>query len=345
MAGVQGSGLALAVCRASGVGSLPCAMLGLDALHSELQTLQANLPAGRAYNVNFFCHQQTEPDAAREAAWRGLFAKHYAQHGLDAHNLPAGASRLPFGASQLEVLKAFQPPVVSFHFGLPAPELLSPIRAWGGQIWSSATTVAEARWLLQHGVDAVIAQGLEAGGHRGVFLESSPSGNYTEQLHTQLGTFALLPQVVRAAAEFGKPVIAAGGIVDAAGVRAAQALGAAAVQVGTAFLCAHEASTSTLHRAALRAAETDEADVQTALTTVFTGRPARGLINGLMRELGALNPAAPAFPLATAAHAPLRALAEKAGSTAFTPLWSGQHVRCKTAPAAEIVAELMQGWG
>lgn len=164
-----------------------------------------------------------------------------------------------------------KPPVVSFHFGLPSAELLAIVRSWGAIVLSSATTVAEARWLEAHGVTAVIAQGAEAGGHRGMFL--------TDDLHTQIGTLALVPQIVRAVRV---PVIAAGGIADARGVAAALALGAAAVQVGTAYLLCPEATTSAVHRAALAS---DAARV-TALTNVFTGRPARGIVNRAMRELG-----------------------------------------------------------
>jgi nitronate monooxygenase len=215
---------------------------------------------------------------------------------------------------------------VSFHFGLPSADLLERVRRWGAKILSSATTVEEARWLQAHGVDAVIAQGLEAGGHRGMFL--------SDDLNTQVGTFALLPQIVQAV---NVPVIAAGGIADAKGVAAAMALGAAGVQVGTAYLLCPEASTSALHRAALKSG----APSFTALTNLFTGRPARGIVNRIMRELGPISAAAPAFPLATSAIAPLRASAEGRGSSDFSPLWAGQNVRgCKEVPAGVLTREL-----
>jgi nitronate monooxygenase len=220
--------------------------------------------------------------------------------------------------------------VLSFHFGLPAPDLLARVKAWGAVVLSSATTVTEARWLQAHGADAIIAQGLEAGGHRGMFL----SGDLT----TQLGTLALLPQVVAAV---DLPVIAAGGIADAVGVAGAMALGAAGVQVGSAYLCSMEATTSALHRAALHS----EAAQHTALTTLFSGRPARGIVNRVMRELGALNAAAPAFPLATAAMAPLRAHWEAQGSGDFSPLWAGQNASgCQALPAADITRQLARGF-
>ncbi|MDO5693360.1 MAG: nitronate monooxygenase [Pseudomonadota bacterium] len=336
MAGAQGSAMALAVGAAGGLGSLPCAMLAPDALRAELQKLRAS---GRPYNVNFFCHQPPEPDAARDAAWRAALKPYYDEFGLDMAAIPSGPGRRPFDAEAADLLAEFKPAVVSFHFGLPAPELLARVKSWGTFVMSSATTVHEALWLQEHGADAVIAQGLEAGGHRGNFLSMDIS--------EQMGTIALLPQLVQA---LRVPVIAAGGIADAAGVRAAMALGAAGVQVGTAYLCSDEALTSPLHRAALQG----EAARHTALTNLFTGRPARGIVNRLMRELGGggaehfstgLGAVTPAFPLATHAIGPLRAAAEKVGSTDFTPLWSGQNASgCKSAPAAEITRALAAGF-
>ncbi len=355
MAGVQASRLALAASGAGALGSLPCAMLAPEALRTELTALRAN---GLPYNVNFFAHSAPQPDAAREAAWRAALKPYYAECGLDIDAVPAGAGRAPFTAEAAELLAEFKPPVLSFHFGLPAPALLARVKAWGAFVLSSATTVREALWLEEHGADAIIAQGLEAGGHRGHFLPpgrpkagTAPSGGsapreagergghfLSHDLTEQLGTFALLPQLVAAVRV---PVIAAGGIADAAGVRAAMALGAAGVQVGTAFLCADEATTSPLHRAALQS----EAARHTQITNCFTGRPARGIVNRVMRELGPISPIVPEFPLATAALAPLRAAFEKAGHGDFSPLWSGQNASgCASAPAAEIVARLAQGF-
>ena len=328
MAGAQGSALALAVCKAGGVGGLPAAMLSPEALRAELQMLREQ--AQGPWNVNFFCHTPPQPDDAAEARWREALRPFYDEAGIDPASVPAGPGRVPFSHAVADVVEPFAPPVVSFHFGLPAPDLLARVKSWGSKILSSATTVEEALWLEAHGVDAVIAQGLEAGGHRGMFL--------TAELGTQIGTFALLPQVVAAVKV---PVVAAGGIADAAGVRAAMALGASGVQVGTAFLCCPEAGTSALHRTALMS----DAAHHTELTTLFSGRPARGIVNRLMRTLGPLNTAAPAFPLATAAVAPLRAHFEAQGRTDCTPLWSGQNASgCRAVPATEIVAELAQGF-
>lgn len=328
MAGVQGSPLALAVSNAGALGSLPCAMLSPEALTRELQALQAG--TSQPVNLNFFCHTPPEPDATRETAWHQALAPHYAEAGLDLAAIPPGAARVPFSHAIADLIEPFRPAVLSFHFGLPAPDLLARVKAWGGKVLSSATTVDEAVWLEAHGADAVIAQGLEAGGHRGMFL--------TDDISTQLGTFALLPQIVAAVK---LPVIAAGGIASADGVRAAMALGALGVQVGTAYLCSDEAATSALHRQALQS----PAAQHTALTNVFTGRPARGIVNRVIRELGGMCPAAPAFPLATAAIGPLRAHWEAKGSGEFSPLWSGQNAsRCQSLSAAAITQQLLQGF-
>jgi nitronate monooxygenase len=324
MAGSQGSALAIAVSNAGGLGSLPCAMLGPDAMRSELTTIAASTT--RPFNVNFFCHVQPERDAERERIWRATLSPYYAELGVDPNDAPAGPTRAPFSEQAADVLADFEPPVVSFHFGLPSEQLLARVRSWGAKVLSSATTVDEALWLEAHGVDAIIAQGVEAGGHRGMFLAKTTS--------EQIGTFALVPQIVDAVKI---PVIAAGGIADARGVAAATALGASAAQIGTAYLLCPEATTSAVHRAALQG---DAARV-TALTNLITGRPARGIVNRLMRELGPMRADVPEFPLATSAIAPLRAEAERRGNGDFSPLWAGQNVsRCKPVAAAALTREL-----
>lgn len=324
MAGVQGSALAIAVSQAGGLGSLPAAMLSPDDLRAELTQIRS--ATDRPFNVNFFCHETPPPDARREAAWQAALAPYYQELAIDPSVIKAGPGRAPFSVEVADLVEAFKPPVVSFHFGLPSPALLARVKGWGATVLASATTVDEARWLEAHGADVVIAQGLEAGGHRGHFL--------SHDLTVQMGTFALLPQVVRAVKV---PVVATGGIVDAQGVTAALALGAAGVQVGTAYLLAHEATTSRIHRAALQS----EAARHTALTNLFTGRPARGIVNRLMGALGPIVLDAPDFPLATGAIAPLRAKAESLGSGDFSPLWSGQNASaCREASAADITRSL-----
>lgn len=326
MAGVQGSALAIAVSNAGGLGSLPCAMLSVDAMRAELAAMTRGTT--KPFNVNVFCHTPPQPDPAREAAWRDRLRPYYDELGVDVRGGPAGPGRAPFSHDMVDALSEFKPPVVSFHFGLPAADLLARVRAWGAKVLSSATTVDEARWLEARGVDAIIAQGLEAGGHRGHFL--------SDDVTTQLGTFALVPQIVKAVSV---PVIAAGGIADAAGVAAVMALGAAAVQIGTAYLLCPEATTSAVHRAALAS---DHAR-HTALTNVFTGRPARSIVNRFVCEVGPMSDLAPAFPLAAAVVLPLRQAAEARGSGDFSPLWSGQNASgCKPIPAADLTRQLLQ---
>jgi nitronate monooxygenase len=327
MAGVQGSALAIAVSNAGGLGSLPCAMLSPEAMHAELAVITS--ATGKPYNVNFFCHTPPVPNPTREAAWRDLLSPYYREFGIDITTVPAGPGRTPFSHEHIDVLHRFKPPVVSFHFGLPSSDLLERVREWRPAILSSATTVEEAQWLEERGVDAVIAQGLEAGGHRGMFL--------SEDLTTQMGTLALVHQIVNAVRI---PVIGAGGIADAMGVAAAMALGAAAVQIGTAYLLCPEATTSPLHRAAL----SGTARRHTALTNVFTGRPARGIVNRVVREIGPMTALAPQFPLATSAILPLRNAAEAQGSSDFSPLWSGQNASgCSGIPAGALTVELARG--
>jgi nitronate monooxygenase len=324
MAGVQGSVLAIAVSNAGGLGSVPAAMLTPDRLRDELAATTSR--TSRPYNVNFFCHSAPAPDNERDTQWRGMLAPYYREFGIDARDIPPGPARAPFNHDAADVLAQFQPLVVSFHFGLPSRELLDRVRQWKATILSSATTIEEARWLEAQGVDAIIAQGLEAGGHRGMFL--------TDDLTTQLGTLALVRQIVRVVKV---PVIAAGGIADADGVVAALALGAAAVQIGTAYLLCPEATTTPVHREALSSSRA----THTAVTNVFTGRPARSIVNRLVAEIGPLNAAAPQFPLAAAAVMPLRSKAESRGSGDFSPLWSGQNASgCKNIPAAALTREL-----
>ena len=327
MAGVQNSALAVAVSRAGALGSLPAAMLDASSLRRELQVLQAS---GLPYNVNFFCHQTPMHTPQAELTWRATLQPYYQAFGIDPSSLPVAAGRRPFDAEMAEVLEEFSPTVVSFHFGLPSPALLSRVKARGAFVMSSATTLSEALWLQTHGAEGVIAQGLEAGGHRGHFLDR----DVTQQHSTADLLRLLVPQM-------SVPVIAAGGIADAQGVQSALASGASAVQVGTAFLLCDEATTSAVHRARLQ-----ELDAPTALTNLFSGGLARGLFNRVMRELGPHNLAAPAFPMATSAIAPLRARAEALGLDDFTPLWSGTNRQgCLQAPAAQVVQRLTAGLG
>lgn len=292
--------------KAGALGTLPAAALSLAQLREALVTVREASP--RPINVNFFCHQPPAPDAARDRHWKDLLEPYYRELGADFQAPTPVSNREPFNEAACQFIEELRPEVVSFHFGLPEKALLDRVKATGAKVLSSATTVEEAIWLEQHGCDAIIAMGSEAGGHRGLFL--------SDDLNTQIGLFALLPQVVDAVSV---PVIAAGGIGDARGIVAAFALGASAVQIGTAYLFTPEANVTPSHHHALRHAQASE----TALTNLFTGRPARGIVNRVMRELGPINPAAPAFPTAGGALIPLKAK-DEAG---FSNLWSGQALR------------------
>lgn len=327
MAGVQNSRLTIAACRAGALGSLPAAMLSPEQLRAEISAIRAATDA--PFNVNFFAHRQPEADEQKMQKWLAALAPHYRELGIAAESIPQTGGRQPFGAVQADILAELRPPVVSFHFGLPEADLLAQVKAGGAVILASATTVGEARRLAEHGVDAVIAQGLEAGGHRSMFCS---------RLHEQAGTFALLPQIRQAVSI---PVIAAGGISNAATARAAKALGADGIQIGTALLLADEADTTALHRAALQSPRAET----TALTNLFSGGLARGIVNRFMREHGCISPDAPPFPLAQSASAPLRNAAEKQGSDEFSPLWAGQNAPlAQNGSAAEIIAEIASGF-
>ena len=318
MAGANLGAMAIAVSRAGGLGSLPCGMLNVEQARAELNVIRQQ--TDRPINVNFFCHELPAPDAARESRWRDRLAPYYVELGVEATLPPGGGSRTPFDAAMCALVVEMRPRVVSFHYGLPERGLVEQLKATGCVIQSSATTVAEARWLEAHGADVIVAQGLEAGGHRGMFL--------ARDLASQVGTFALVPQVVDAVRV---PVVAAGGIADGRGIVAALALGASAVQIGTGYLLCPEAKISAPYRSALRSTRDDS----TLLTNVFSGRPARSIINRLVREVGPISGDAPLFPLASATVQPLRAKAEALGSVDFSPLLAGQ--------AAALARELGAG--
>jgi nitronate monooxygenase len=327
MAGCSGVALAVAVAQAGGLGSLPAAMLTSEQFADQIDEFRHATQA--PLNANFFCHVDPQVSGAQLEAWSESLSRFDAEFGVDRARASPGAPRHPFDDDACKLVERSRPEVVSFHFGLPAPELVDRVRATGAVVLSSATTVAEAIWLESHGCDVVIAQGAEAGGHRGMFL--------TTDVAAQPGTMALVPRVVDAVAV---PVIAAGGIADGRGVAAALVLGASAVQLGTAYLLCPEALTPPTHRRALAGGSIDD----TVLTNVFTGRPARGRRNRLIDEVGPMSSDAPAFPMAGAAVAPLRAAAEGTGSGDFSPLWSGQAgVMTSGVPAADLTREIMAG--
>ncbi|WP_458726052.1 NAD(P)H-dependent flavin oxidoreductase [Pseudomonas gregormendelii] len=322
MAGATGAAMVIAASNAGGLGSMPAALLSTDQLREELKVIRAQTQ--RPINVNFFCHQPPVADEQGARDWKNLLEPYYSELGVDFDAPTPVSNRAPFDNATCEVVEALRPQVVSFHFGLPEKSLLDRVKATGAKVLSSATTVEEAIWLEQHGCDAIIAMGNEAGGHRGMFL--------SDDLSSQVGTFALVPQIVDAVKI---PVIAAGGISDARGVAAAFMLGASAVQVGTAYLFTPEAKISASHHKALRTAR--ESD--TAVTNLFTGRPARGILNRVMHELGPMSDKAPAFPLAGGALLPLRAK----GEADFSNLWAGQAFPLgKELSTAELTRKLAE---
>ncbi|MBI5264591.1 MAG: nitronate monooxygenase [Bradyrhizobium sp.] len=324
MAGVLDAELVIAAAQGGALGSLPCALLSAEKAREQVNIIRQRVAA--SVSINFFCHTPVAPDAAAEARWTQRLAPYYREFGLDPAAPHDAANRAPFDAAMCEVVEELKPEVVSFHFGLPEQRLLSRVKAAGCIVISSATTVKEAVWLEEHGVDAVIAQGAEAGGHRGMFL--------TDNIGEQPGTFALVPQVVDAVKV---PVIACGGIADGRGIAAAFALGAAGVQIGSAYLRCPESKVS----AAARAVLAEASDDSTVITNVMTGRPARGVVNRVMREVGPISPDAPSFPHAATALAPLKAAAEKQGRVDFTNLWAGQAIGMgREVPAAELTRAL-----
>ncbi|MBK5008947.1 nitronate monooxygenase [Pseudomonas sp. S60] len=321
MAGATGSAMAIAVAEAGGLGALPCAMLTGEQVRQEVSTFRQACP-GRPLNLNFFCHTPPAPDAAAGQRWKQALEPYYRELGADFDAPTPVSNRAPFDEQSCQLVEQVRPEVVSFHFGLPSAAHLQRVKATGAKVLSSATTVEEAVWLQGHGCDAIIAMGAEAGGHRGMFL--------SEDITTQIGTFALVPQVVDAV---DLPVIAAGGIADHRGLVAALALGACAVQIGTAYLFSPEAKVSPAHRQALDTAPASD----TAMTNLFTGRPARGINNRIMRELGPMSALAPRFPLAGGALMPLRAITDPQGDSAFSNLWAGQALRLGRHEAAAVL--------
>lgn len=321
MAGVQDASLAAAVCNAGGLGSLPCAMSTPESLEVEISRLQSL--TDRPFNLNFFCHSPDDVTAVQQEKWLDSLQGYFEELNITPPEPAAGPLRKPFDEESLALLERFKPAVVSFHFGLPKTEWVQQIKRWGIKILSTATTVQEAVWLADNGVDAVIAQGLEAGGHRGSFL--------TNDMTTQCGTLSLVPRIRNA---ISLPVIAAGGIAGPEAVAAAIALGSSGVQVGTAFLLCPESRTSVLHRAALKS----DTSGHTALTNVFTGKPARSIVNRLIVEVGPMSADTPPFPSAASAVSVLRQAREAEGSSDFTPLWSGQNTQgCREIPAAQLL--------
>lgn len=325
MAGSGGFELATAVSSAGGLGSLPCASLTPDQVRQQVKNVRQK--TSNPLSLNFFCHEFIEYDRSAEQAWLNKFSPYCAELDVEATLGAASSNLVPFGEEHCRLVEELRPTVASFHFGLPDESLLRRVKTAGCRVISSANTVAEAVWLANRGCDAIIAQGTEAGGHRGMFLSKSVA--------EQAGTLALVPQVVDAV---DVPVIAAGGIADGRGIAAAFALGAAGVQVGTAYLFTDESLANKLYRVKLLAASDDE----TVLTNVFSGKPARGFTTRLTRDLGPIAEQPMSFPMGYGVLAQFKAKAEARGSTEFSSYLAGQSASLgRVETATELTQRLV----
>ncbi|RYV02765.1 2-nitropropane dioxygenase [Shewanella sp. OPT22] len=318
MAGVQDWQLAVAVSNAGGLGSIPCGMLSPEKIIEEITSFQSH--SDKPYNLNFFCHEMPQLNPKQIAEWEKTLTPFFKKLEVQPPSEFSGLRR-PFDEKTLELLRPFRSPILSFHFGLPPNSLLTELKSWGTKIISSATTVEEGLWLEVNGADMVIAQGVEAGGHRAMFL--------TKDHSTQMGTIELTKQLLT---HLSLPIISAGAITNSKQTQRHLKFGASAVQIGTTYLLCHEAKTSTVHRQALKDQTRD-----TALTNLFSGRLARGMINTFMEKLGPINEKAPDFPYASNALTPLRRKAESLNSEEFSPLWSGTNRSgCQEISAYEL---------
>lgn len=326
MAGAADVNMAIAVAQAGGLGSLACAMLSPEQIRNEVQKFREAC-GDKPLNLNFFCHPNIPLSVDEQTIWLETLSPYYKEFLLDLEQEAPFPERHPFDESTCKLMEELKPEVISFHFGLPDSAFMTRLKNIGCKILSSATTVEEALWLEEKGCDAIIAQGLEAGGHRALFL--------TDDLSTQLGTMALVPLIVD---RVKVPIIAAGGIADGRGVVAAFALGASAVQIGSAYLLTNESKISVVHRNILLS----EASQNTALTNLFSGRPARGVVNRLMQELGPISSKVPVFPYAGKALAPLKAVTEEMGSGDFMSLWTGQNLRKDLISAEELTLRIWE---
>ncbi|MBV8506633.1 MAG: nitronate monooxygenase [Alphaproteobacteria bacterium] len=322
MAGFASPALAAAVCNTGALGSIGCAGIPLATVREQITALRQ--ATNRPYNLNFFVHSRPRLDPDGSARMRTTLASYFNEFGLGPVPEPKEPFP-PFDEERLDLILELRPRVVSFHFGLPDATAVRRVKEAGCIILSSATTVAEARSLEANGADVIIAQGFEAGGHRGSFSGSPGAGN--------IGTMALVPQIADAVR---LPVIAAGGIADGRGLAAAFALGASGVQLGTAFLGCPEATVSPLHRARLRSA----ADDGTELTRAFTGRPARALRNRYVTEMANSEPLE--FPLQGSLVRPLWELPSEEARASFMPFWAGQGAPLiREIPASQLIDKLV----
>jgi len=326
MAGSGGPELASAVSSAGGLGSLPCAGLTPENIRTHVTAVRQK--TSNPLSLNFFCHEFLEHDETVEQAWLDKFSPYCEELGVISTIGAASSNLDPFGEEHCQLVEDLRPAVASFHFGLPDASLLQRVKAVGCRVICSANTVKEAVWLANNGCDAIIAQGTEAGGHRGMFLSKTVA--------EQAGTMALVPQVVDAV---DVPVIAAGGIADGRGIAAAFALGASGVQIGTAYLFTDESWANDLYKAKLHVATDDG----TVLTNVFSGKPARGFATRLTRDLGPINDQPMAFPMGYGVLAQFKAKAEASGTAEFSSYLAGQSASMgRPETASELTQRLVK---
>jgi nitronate monooxygenase len=324
MAGVSTAEMAAAVSNAGGLGSIGVGSIDADATRQMIAIVRSK--SSRPFNVNVFCNQPAVADAAREASWLARLGPEFARYGAKP---PARLTEIYQSFltddDKLAVLLAERPLIVSFHFGVPSRDRIEALRAAGIALLATATNLEEGKAIAAAGIDAVVAQGYEAGGHRGVF---DPDG-----ADERLGTVALTRLLVR---KLDIPVIAAGGIMDGAGIAASLTLGAAAAQLGTAFVACPESSADAGYRAALLGSPAEH----TVMTAGISGRPARCLANRITALAEGVEPEAiPKYPIAYDAGKALHAAAKAAGEFGYGAQWAGQGAPLARAmPAGDLVA-------
>ncbi|WP_250464881.1 NAD(P)H-dependent flavin oxidoreductase [Microbulbifer litoralis] len=328
MAGVSTPRLAAAVSNAGGLGSLGIGASSPDQTRQMIGETRAL--TSQPFNINVFCHAPAQRDPAREAAWLRYLAPLFAEVGLETpSSLEEIYPTFLQDTETLEILLELRPPVVSFHFGLPSADVITALHNAGIYTLATATSLQEARLIERAGVNAIVAQGVEAGGHRGIFDPDATD----EYLTTQVLVRCLVQ-------ETQLPIIAAGGIMDGYGIRAALDLGAAAAQLGTAFILCPESSANAGYRESLKS----ERAAVTRLTSTLSGRPARGMLNRLIAYGEADGSPPPAdYPLAYDAAKQLNAAAGKLGNGEFAAQWAGQGAPlARELPAAELMTRLLQ---
>lgn len=324
MAGATTPEMAAAAANSGALGSLGCAMFTPERIEQEARRTRSL--TNRSINLNFFVHEAPTQDQSKAEKAHAVLASWYEK--MDAGDVPEPfEGHFPFDEAMCDAVIAASPSVVSFHFGLPDAGIVKRVKQAGIVVLSSATSVAEAHWLEQRGVDAVIAQGYEAGGHSGWFLPRGASN--------VAGTMALVPRIVDSVSV---PVIAAGGIADGRGIAAALMLGAAGVQIGSAFLTTPESMISAVHKTAILEASGDD----TMLSKAFSGRNARTVANDYASEMDKVADW-PDFPLVNAMTGPLRKVSAETGKPDAVALWSGQAVGLnREATTAQTVARLVE---